>query len=111
MKKYLLAFAAIMLGIVLNSFDSKQADTSKYPTPLYWFQVDSGLGDESELADADVSYLNSFSENPPSGDCTGDPIYNCVVGFLPGDVSTSPSVHLTSGDHGIDGFGEKRELE
>ncbi|MBY0477659.1 MAG: hypothetical protein K2Q24_08420 [Chitinophagaceae bacterium] len=79
MKKYLIAFTAIVLLIGFSAFAFAKRTEPKKQITYYFFQVNSGQGSDNTLDNSQVTYLGSGT-SIPQGSCDGTG-YNCRVGF------------------------------
>jgi len=80
MKKYLVGIIAIVMATSFSAFTTIKAKPEKLPTDYYWFDVNSGQGNDPDLTNSQVSYI-SFGSSTPQGTCSGAATYNCKVGF------------------------------
>src|SRR5688572_16610551 len=91
MKKYLVGIIAIVLATSFSAFTTIKAKPEKTFTDYYWFNVNSGEGNDASLTNTQVSYVG-FGSSTPQGSCSGAATYNCKVGF------NASQVELVEGD-------------
>jgi hypothetical protein len=93
MKKYLLGLIAVVLIIGFSAFSIKHTQKQ---TTYYWFETDSGTGDQATYVDADVTFYSGPSASAPTDYCLLSGAHKCIVGFTSSQINTS-TLHLNSG--------------
>lgn len=111
MKKYLIAFTAIVSVVAFSAFVSAKKTGKEKQTTYYFFQVNSGQGNDNMLTNSQVSYLGSGT-SIPQGSCDGTG-YNCRVGFTSEQVElVEPGVYqLKTGEQTIATVAHTRNIQ
>ena len=104
MKQSFLPLVALLMAVSFSSF--RLPATSKPLTTYYWFQVNSGKGNEIQFDNSEVSFIQA-STTPPSGLCSGTATYKCIVGFSDTQVDVNDE-QLQPGNHTPAQMGQRR---